>query len=126
MNRCALFAATVLVAAAPALAQTHRTFTAEALRGDFKVVLAPEARLNGKPALLSPGHRIWGADGHQLLHGAIVGQTFPVHYTLWPDGMIKEVWILNAAERANKVWPTTPAQAAQWRFEPGTQTWQKP
>ena len=48
MNRCALLAATVLVATAPALAQTHRTFTAEALRGDFKVVLAPEARLNGR------------------------------------------------------------------------------
>ncbi len=127
MHRCALFAATALVAVAPALAQVHRQFPADALRGDFKVLLAPEVLLNGKPARLSPGHRIWAANGFQVLYGEITGQAFPaVHYTQHPDGELKEVWVLNATERQNRRWPKTRAEAAQWVFEPATQTWSAP
>jgi hypothetical protein len=49
-----------------------------------------------------------------------------VHYTQESDGLVKDVWVLNAAERQNKVWPANRQQAAAWRFDMATQTWSKP
>jgi len=128
MIRCAL-AAIALVAAAPALAQTHlvaRPFPADALRGDLQIGAAPDVLLNGKPARLAPGSRIRGETNFVMQPGELVGQRLRVHYTQESDGLIKEVWVLNLPERANKVWPANRQQAAAWRFDHATQTWSKP
>jgi hypothetical protein len=42
------------------------------------------------------------------------------------SGLIRDVWILNAPERANRVWPNSRQQAALWKFDAATQTWSKP
>ena len=49
-----------------------------------------------------------------------------MHYTIESSGLILDVWVLNAAELDNKLWPRTPAEAASWQFNPGNQTWSKP
>jgi hypothetical protein len=36
------------------------------------------------------------------------------------------VWILTADEAARKPWPTTPAEAQAWSFDPVAQAWTKP
>ncbi len=127
MIRCVLIA-TALVATA-ASAQTHlvaRPFPADALRGDLQVGVAPEVLLNSKPARLAPGSRIRGETNFLVQPGELVGRRVLVHYTQESDGLIKDVWVLNAAERANKVWPANRQQAAAWRFDAATQTWSKP
>lgn len=127
MIRCALsaflLAASLLV---PAAAQTHRPFPADALRGDLRIGVAPEALLNDKPARLAPGVRIHGETHLLVLPGELTGKRLLVHYTQEPDGLIKQVWILNAAERANSRWPRTRQEAAQWQFDIASQTWSKP
>jgi hypothetical protein len=128
MIRCALFA-TVLVAAAPAFAQTAlvaRAFPADALRGDLQIAVAPEVLLNSKPARLAPGARIRNETNFLVQPGELVGRRVLVHYTQESDGLIKDVWLLNPAERANKVWPVNRQQAAAWRFDAATQTWSRP
>jgi len=133
MTRCAnsLFASAVLTvaascfAAAPALAQSHRPFPPQALRGELVVLQTPEVLLNGNPARLAPGSRL-RSDGHMLLPPAsVAGQKLTVHYTVDPAGLLMDVWVLNPVELANKTWPRTPQEAASWSFEPGTQTWTK-
>ena len=125
MLRCIALAALV---AAPyvAAAQTPRPFTADTLRGSLQFGVAPDVVLNGQPHRLSPGTRIQDAQGMGVLPGALIGQKHVVHYTLQPDGQIRDVWLLNAAEQAIKPWPVSPAQAAQWRFDAATQTWSRP
>ncbi len=115
-----------LLLAAAAQAQEPRPFPPSALRGELRITQPPEVLLNGKPARLSPGSRIRGADNMLALSGTLAGQALVVHYTLDPLGLVHDVWVLTAAERARQPWPTTPAQAAAWRFDPGTQTWTKP
>ena len=52
------------------------------------------------------------------------GQGVIVHYTREPSsGLLMDVWILNRAELANEPWPTSPAEAASWRFDPSSQRW---
>jgi hypothetical protein len=111
---------------AAAQAQDLRPFPASALRGELRITQPPEVLLNGKPARLSPGSRIRGADNMLALSGTLAGQALVVNYTLDPLGLVHDVWVLTATERARQPWPTTPAQAAAWRFDPGTQTWSKP
>jgi hypothetical protein len=125
MLRCALLAA-LFAASLTATAQVARPFPADALRGDLQVLVAPDVLLNGKPARLAPGSRIRGENNLLALPGELVGRRQLVHYTQEQDGLIKDVWVLNTAERAVKVWPTTRQQAAQWRFDAATQTWSKP
>jgi hypothetical protein len=127
MNRCAFLAALLL--APLAFAQTNfvaRPFPADALRGDLQIGVAPEVLLNNRPARLAPGSRIRGETNFVLQPGELVGKRLLVHYTQESDGLIKDVWVLNAAERANKVWPVNRQQAAAWRFDMATQTWSKP
>ncbi len=132
MLRCATRAATLLALAfafcLPAAAQAVRKFPANALRGEIVVTQPPELVLNQKfAARLAPGARIRGANGMQVMSGALVGQRLAVHYTLDPtSGSLLDVWILTPAEFARQPWPATPAEAAAWRFYPDAQVWVKP
>jgi hypothetical protein len=133
MNRCArrtLLAATAAFLSLPwlgtATAQGQRSFPAHALRGEVEVVQAPELLLNRKPARLAPGARIRGEDNMLLMSGAITGQRFKVHYTVDISGLLLDVWILTPQELAKRIWPTTPEQAATWRFDPVAQEWSRP
>jgi len=121
----ALLAAAAL-AAAPAAAQQPRNFPATALRGEIVVQQPPELLLNGRPARLSPGVRIRGENNLLMVSGAIANQRLLVHYTVDISGLIGEIWILTAAERARQPWPTTREQAAAWAFDPVGQTWTRP
>ena len=127
MFRCVPASCVVFVAASAlslgAQAQTTRQFTAQTLRGSLQIQAAPNVLLNGQPARLAPGSRIRGTDNLLVFPGSITGQALVVNYTVDGDGLIRDVWVLNEAELANKRWPTTPAQAAQWRFDFATQTW---
>lgn len=115
-----------LLAAGPAAAQVHRNFPAEALRGEMVFVQAPDVTLNGKPARLSPGSRIRGDTNLLVMSGTLAGQKHIVHYTIEPGGLVSNVWILNPAELANKRWPRTREEAAQWQFDGAAQIWTKP
>jgi hypothetical protein len=125
MLRCALLATTLALSAAAAAAQP-RNFPATALRGDFTVSAAPEVVLNKKSARLAPGARIRGANNLLLLPASITNQRLLVNYTLDLHGHILDVWVLTPAEAANQPWPTSPAEAAAWSFNPDLQRWAKP
>jgi hypothetical protein len=116
----------VLCGAAPAAAQQPRNFPATALRGEIVVQQPPELLLNGRPARLSPGVRIRGENNLMLVSGALANQRLLVHYTVDLSGLIGEIWVLTAAERARQPWPTTREQAAAWAFDPVAQTWTRP
>jgi len=134
MPRCAplaALAATLLFALAlfapPADAQAVRKFPANALRGEIVITQPPVLMLNQKMAArLAPGARIRGADGMLALSGALVGQRLMVHYTLDPSGNLLDVWVLTPQEYARQPWPSTPAEAAGWSFNPDAQVWVKP
>ena len=126
MHRCVSHATHFVVAAfvsVSAHAQTHRSFAPQTLRGEMVVTQAPDVLVNGQPGRLSPGSRIRGDTNLLVMPGSIAGQKNNVHYTLSEDGQVKDVWILNPAELANKVWPRTLLESSTWAFEPGTQTW---
>jgi hypothetical protein len=105
----------------------HRSFPAHALRGELMLGAAPLAQLNGQPEGLAPGARIRGEDNLLRLPTQLAGPLWLVHYTREPSsGLLMDVWILNRAEQANQPWPTSPAEAARWRFEPASQRWTRP
>jgi hypothetical protein len=124
MFRCA---ALLVIAAAvlPASAQ-QRGFPAHALRGELLIEQPPAVTVNGQPARLAPGARIRGETGLLVMSGALAKHKLMVHYTVDHYGLLLDVWVLNAAERARQPWPRTPAEAAAWRFDPVGQTWSKP
>ncbi len=129
MPRCALLLAAALVVAAvatSALAQPNRSFPAAALRGELVVTTPPEVLLNRQPARLAPGARIRDAGNRIVVSGQVVGQKLLVHYTRDLQGNLLEVWLLTPTEAARKPWPSTPAEAAAWRFDSAAQTWSKP
>jgi hypothetical protein len=108
-----------------AQAQTHRQFPPQTLRADLLVTQAPDINLNGQAARLSPGSRIRDANNLLLLSASLSGQTNTVHFTVDEAGLVRDVWLLNAAELSNKTWPRTRQEAVAWAFEPGNQTWTK-
>ncbi len=126
MLRCALTAATLVVCVSAAVAQAPRNFPATALRGEIVITAPPELLLNKQPARLAPGARIRAMDNLLVMSGAAVNQRLVVNYTLDLQGQLLDVWILNPAELARKPWPTTPQEAATWRFNADMQTWSKP
>lgn len=130
MPRCVAVAAGFIAAAlllpVAATAQSPRSFPLHALRGELTVTQPPEVLLNGEAARLAPGARIRGENNLLVLSGQAVGQKLVVNYTIDPIGLVMDVWILTPAERAVRPWPTTPAEAATWRFDIATQTWTKP
>lgn len=131
MLRCAPLAAlatTLLFALTPpAFAQAVRKFPANALRGEIVITQPPELLLNQKVAArLAPGARIRGADGLLAMSGALVGKKLVVHYTVDSSGNLHDVWVLTPQEFARQPWPSTPAEAAAWQFNPDAQVWSKP
>lgn len=135
MQRCVskARALTALVASASfslslsfnAWAQTYRQFPPQALRGDLIVTQTPDIQLNGQAARLSPGSRIRDANNLLVMSASLSGQQNTVHFTVDEAGLVKDVWLLNAAELANKIWPRTRQEAVAWAFEPANQTWTK-
>jgi hypothetical protein len=86
-----------------ALAQNApRNFPVNALRGTLVVTQPPVITMDGKPAQLSPGARIKGANNLLVMSGALIGQEVLVNYTVEPHGMVHDVWILTEAEAAEK------------------------
>lgn len=129
MPRCVTLASAMLVlffAAAPVAAQLQRHFPATALRGELRVLQAPEVLLNGRPARLAPGSRIRGDNNMLVLSGAVTGQPLWVNYTLDSVGGVLDVWVLTASERTRQPWPTTLEQAQSWSFDFAEQTWSRP
>ncbi|MFG6487621.1 hypothetical protein ACG04R_13140 [Roseateles sp. BYS78W] len=125
MYRCVL-PLMLAVSSLAAQAQTHRSFPVNALRGDLVVTQYPDMTLNGQAARLAPGGRIRNADNLLAQPASLVNQRLTVHYTVEAStGLLMDVWVLNSVELANKPWPTTRAEAASWKFDPGSQTWTK-
>lgn len=128
MQRCA--ASLVLLAlgtaALPSAAQSNRNFPATALRAELAFGQPPLVEINGKPARLAPGARIKGENNLLQMSAALAGTRALVHYTRDEFGLLKDVWLLTAAEASRKPWPTTPEQAGAWQFDPVGQTWTKP
>ena len=111
---------------APAAAQVQRVFPQNALRGAIVVGVAPEIQLNGALARLAPGARIRDANNMATVPGGLIGGRYLVNYTVDTSGLVKDVWILRPEEAAVKPWPTTPAEAQAWMFDPVGQVWTKP
>ncbi len=109
MNRCPralprrhLLASLLLLAAGgAAFAQSlpPRQFPAQALRGTLVVQQPPVITMDGVPARLSPGSRIREANNMLVLSAALVDrEKLTVNYTLEPNGLVHDVWILTEAE----------------------------
>ncbi|MEO7937784.1 MAG: hypothetical protein ABIR55_04110 [Burkholderiaceae bacterium] len=110
MKRCLLFfrsvrvvmmwsaAGMVALATAASAQMAVRQFPAAVQRGMMTVTAPPEITINGIVARLSPGVRIRGPNNMFLMSGALIGQQFAVNYLTEPQGMVREVWILNQAE----------------------------
>lgn len=79
-----------------------RAFPERALRGTLVVQTAPEVLLDGAPARLSPGARIRDVNNLLVMPAQLAGQELTVNYLRDPQGLVREVWILNAAEAAQK------------------------
>ncbi|MBK7532841.1 hypothetical protein [Piscinibacter sp.] len=126
MYRCFIAFFASLLLASGVSAQSTRKFPPTALRGTFEVVQAPDVALNATPARLAAGARIFGQDNMLKLSASLTGQKFLVHYTVDPQGLLKDVWILTADEAAKKPWPATAAEAQGWLFDPVAQVWSKP
>jgi hypothetical protein len=120
----ALAACACLVA--PATAQVQRAFPQNALRGAIVIGVAPDIQVNGVPARLAPGARIRDTGNMAVVPSGLTGGRYLVNYTVDSSGLVKEVWILRPEEAAVRPWPTTPAEAQAWSFDPVGQVWVKP
>lgn len=105
MNRCirtrtriSLIAALLCLGSSAMAQLTVRPFPPAAERGAMQITAAPDMVLNGTPARLSPGARIRGADNMLVMSAALTGQKLLVNFVREPQGLIHEVWILNADE----------------------------
>ena len=126
MLRCVLAFAAAFLLASTAAAQAQRNFPQNALRGAIVFGTAPEIALNGQPARLAPGSRVRDGNNMLVLPSTVHGGKFLVHYTVDTLGLVKDVWILTPDEAARKPWPTSPAEAQAWGFDPIAQVWVKP
>lgn len=105
MNRCtrtllAPVAIVLTIASAQAQDIVRQTIPGNAKLGVMQVTLPPEVLMDGKLDRLSPGARIRAENNMMVVSGALSGQSLLVAYVREPQGMLHEVWILNAAERA--------------------------
>jgi hypothetical protein len=127
LGRATVAVAAVALAGA-ASAQQPRNFPGTALRGVIYFDVPPVVQVNGQPMKLSPGARIHGLDNMLKMSGALAGNQFLVNYTFESPatGLVAEVWLLRDDEIARQPWPTTPAQAAAWSFDPIAQVWTQP
>ena len=94
--------ALVLLSWASAHAQDviRQTIPGDAKLGVMQVTLPPEVLIDGKVDRLSPGARIRAENNMMVVSGTLSGQTLLVAFVREPNGMLHDVWILNAAERA--------------------------
>ncbi len=120
-----LFAAllALLLVAAPSAAQVQRQFPQNALRGQIEFGQPPQVAINGEPRRLAPGARIRATNNMIVLSGSLAGSVLPVHYTIDPQGELKDLWILRDDELANQPWPSNAAEAASWVFDLAAQRW---
>ncbi len=79
-----------------------RPFPDHALRALMVVVNAHEVTLNGTLTRLAPGSRIRTTGNALAVSGGLVGQSFVVNYTRDSLGQAHEIWVLNAAEAADR------------------------
>jgi hypothetical protein len=126
MYRCLFVAFWAAALIAPASAQLQRQFPQTALRGEIVVGAPPVITLNGEAARLAPGARIRGQNNMIEMSGALIGARLLVHYTIDPQGQVKDVWILRPDEAAKQPWPTNLKDATNWSFDPIAQTWTRP
>ncbi len=108
--RTALFAALLGLGLAASAQDSVRPFPANALRGNLQITQPPELLLNGQAARLSPGARIRGVNNMLVMSSSLVGQTLVVNYVRDAQGMVHEVWLLNATEARQRM-PGAPAPA---------------
>jgi hypothetical protein len=95
----ALTIATALGWLMPANAQEMvREFPTAARRATLEVTAPPDVLINGLAERLSPGARIKGPTNLMVMSGQLVGQRLVVNYLRNSQGLIQEVWILNATE----------------------------
>ena len=80
----------------------QRSFPPKALRADMTVVNSHEVLLNDRLVRLSPGSRIRSTSNALVVSGALVGQRFVVNYTTDTQGQAHDIWILTAAEAADR------------------------
>lgn len=125
MYRCLIALVASATIAAPALAQT-RSFPQDALRGTIVFGSPPVIALNGTATRLAPGARIRGYNNMLVMSGELVDKKAVVNYTYDTSGYLRDVWILTDEEIKVRPWPTSPAQAQAWSFDPATQVWTKP
>ncbi|MEZ5663703.1 MAG: hypothetical protein R3E94_09300 [Burkholderiaceae bacterium] len=117
MNRCDAFSsshtrraiattalcATLLVVAGQSLAQaTIRQFPPQAIRATMVVRQAPEITMDGEAMRLSPGARVHGVSNTLVLSASLTGQELTVNFVPDAQGQVREIWILNEAEAAEK------------------------
>ena len=126
MLRLATALTVVACLVAPAAAQVQRAFPQNALRGAIVIGVAPDILLNDQRARLAPGARIRDQNNMMVVPGALTGGKYLVNYSIDTSGLVKEVWILRPEEASVQPWPTSPAQAEAWTFDPGAQVWIKP
>ncbi len=113
MKRCQLYlfrpaalalslAFALLVALPDAAAQMMvREFPAAVKRGVMTVgASSSQVSINGSVLRLAPGVRIRGPNNMLLQSGALMGLRLPVNYLQEPQGLVRDIWILNAAEEA--------------------------
>jgi hypothetical protein len=98
----ACLVAPLLAATAVHAQNAPRNFPTRALRGHLVVAQPPAIMLDGQPARLSPGSRIRGTNNLLVLSGHLVNQPLTVNYTLEPNGLVHDVWILTEAEAEEK------------------------
>ena len=126
MLRFATALTVVACLVAPAAAQVQRAFPQNALRGAIVIGVAPDILLNDQRARLAPGARIRDQNNMMVVPGALTGGTLSGQLQRRHAGLVKEVWILRPEEASVQPWPTTPAEAEAWTFDPGAQVWIKP
>lgn len=113
MNRCqsvllslclgVVLALSSAASPSPAAAQqTLRQFPQAAKRGMLIVTAPPEVLINGSPARLAPGVRIRDSNNMLVMSQALVGQSVTVNYVREPQGLVRDIWILNQSEAQEK------------------------
>ena len=75
-----------------------RPFPAQALRAALVVTATPNILIDGQPARLSPGARIYSTNNMLVMSAALTGQQLLVNFVREPTGLVHQVWILTEAE----------------------------
>lgn len=96
-------AAAATLLPAPTHAQAQRLFPHGVQRGQISFGDPPQVLLDGRPERLAPGARVRNEHNMIALSGTLRGRSFLVNYLRDPAGVVREIWILNAAEAAGSL-----------------------